>query len=481
MTGIRGFPPLKLCIAATVALAVTGCAMGDEEGAFGRVNALIEERTDQSVVWHRDEESEARAAYSARNLLAEPLDCDGAVRFAFLRNPEIQASLAEIGISEADVAQAGRLRNPVVSLGRLAGGGVVEVERQILFSLMSLFTIEARTRIAEDRAERARYQTALEIVSAAGEVRTAWVEAVAARERVALMDQIFASADAADELARRMAEAGSMPEIDQAQIKASLAEIAGQRGQMRAAAEMARERLIRAMGVWGEDLGFTLPDVLPPLPGEVRDFGELERVAISKRLDIRAARKDVEGLARTLELTEFTAILNLLEVGLNINTDREPEEDATIVRDLVGFEFEFEIPIFDPGDARISRANWTYTQAVETLKALAITARSEAREAYVGYRASLDLARHYRDILVPLRAMISEEELLRYNGMLASVFELLAATRQHAQASMMALDARRDFWLADGHMDMVLLTGSSSAPSGGAAMEVAGAGEGGGH
>ena len=116
-------------------------------------------------------------------------------------------------------------------------------------------------------------------------------------------------------------------------------------------------------------------------------------------------------------------------------------------------------------------------QSVERLKALAVTARSEVREAYIAYRAKLDLARHYQSTVVPLRAKISDEELLRYNGMLASVFELLNAVRQHGEASMMALDAKRDFWLADGHMDAVLLSGSAGAVPGGGETVVANAGD----
>ena len=469
----------RLCLMVFSALTLGACATGNEEAAFQNVNALVSERTNVPVVWHRDEQSRERAGYEVRTLLSQPLTKNGAIKLAFLRNPMIQANLATIGISEADVAQAGRVKNPVLSIERVVTHGFLEINRQILFSVLSLATIGGRTEIAKSEAERARYMAALEIVGTASSVETAWVEAVAARERFALMNQIFESAKAADDLAQRMAEAGSMTELDQAKIKASLAEIAGQRGQAMAAAQMAKERLIRAMGVWGADTKFKLPWLLPRLPGAPRRFGDLERVAIAKRLDIRAARKDVTTLKETWGLTGFTSILNLLEVGINFETEKETEDGDTSKSNPKGFEVEIAIPIFDPGDAKRSRAKWVYMQSVEKLKSLAVTARSEVREAYIGYRSKLELARHYQSTVVPLRTKISEEELLRYNGMLASVFELLAATRQQAQASIMALDARRDFWLADGHIDAVLLTGSAGAmPGNGDATVVADAGGG---
>lgn len=457
---------LKSSLAVFSALALGACATPNEEAAFRHVNALVSARTKVPVVWHTTDESRASADYEVRGLLAQPLSKNGAVKLAFLRNPAIQATLATIGISEADVAQAGRIENPVISFERVATHGILEINRQAIVSILSLATIGGRSEIARNNAEKTRYLAALDIAGTANEVTTAWVEAVGTRERVAIMNRIFASSKAARDLALRLAEAGSMTEIDQAKIEAFHAEVAGQRGQLRAGAQMARERLIRAMGLWGKEVTFKLPGQLPRLPDRAKRFGDLEATAVAKRLDIRAARKDVQALKETWGLTGFTSVLNLLELGLNWDTEREKEDGESRKNNLKGFEFEIAIPIFDPGDAKRSRAKWVYMQSVEKLKSLAITARSEVREAYVGYRSKLELAQHYQRTIVPLRARISEEELLRYNGMLASVFELLTAARQHAEASMTALDAKRDFWLADGHMDAVLLTGSAGAAPG---------------
>ena len=87
--------------------------------------------------------------------------------------------------------------------------------------------------------------------------------------------------------------------------------------------------------------------------------------------------------------------------------------------------------------------------AVQRTADAAIRAQSEVREAYASYRTSYDLARHYRDEIVPLRKTISEETQLQYNGMLIGVFELLADAREQASSVIAAIDAQRDFWLAD--------------------------------
>ena len=450
-------------LAVTTLLA--GCATADEEGAFRQANALITERAGTSAVWKRDQGTTAQANIEARRILEGALTLDGAVQLALLRSPSIQAKLAKIGIAEADIVQAGRIQNPVLSLGRIAGGGVIEIERQILFSLVSLFTLGSRTEIARDEAERVRYTTALEVLTAAQSAKTAWIEAVAANERMATMQRIFDSADSAEQLSMRLAAAGSMTALDQAKVKVMKAETAAQLGKLRVAAGMAREKLIRSMGLWGKDTEFTLPSRLPELPARPHTENRIERSALVMRLDVKAARKDVEKLKKTIDLTAFTSVVSLFEISGYAIDEREKEDGETSKNHLHGVELEFAIPIFDPGDAKVSRAKWTYIQAVNELQAIAIKARSEVREAYLRYRGAFDLARHYGGTLVPLTRRITDEELLRYNGMLTSVFDLLAANRQQSQALMTQIEARRDFWLAKAQLDFVTTTGSSSGVS----------------
>lgn len=466
---------MRLGILGCSLLVLSACSTLKVDAALTDVNDLVEDRTQQSVSWQRDEASREQADDTAKRLLAKPLTIESATQIAFLRNPSIQASLVKIGIAQADVAQAGRMKNPVFSIGRLAGGGILDVERQFLFSLLSLFTIGPRTEIATNQAERARYMSALDIVSAADGVRRAWIEAVTARERVRIMKRMFASVEAAENLGMRMAAAGSMPALDQAKLKVAKAEVAAMLGKSRLAAGMAREKLIREMGVWGSDTKFKLPSRLPRLPKRARVLRNIERTALLSRLDVQAARKDLEALQKSIGLTEFTSVVSLLEISGISAIEREREDTGVRNRKTpAGIEVEVAIPIFDPGDVKVSRARFVYMQAVEELKSLAINARSEVREAYTGYHGAFEVQGHYRRTIVPLNKRITDEELLRYNGMLASVLDLLTAVRKQQAALLEALQARRDFWMADAQLDFVLLAGGGKGISMGT--EVADAG-----
>jgi outer membrane protein TolC len=97
--------------------------------------------------------------------------------------------------------------------------------------------------------------------------------------------------------------------------------------------------------------------------------------------------------------------------------------------------------------------------------ALGVQAQSEVRESHAAYLTAYELARHYRDEVVPLRKRISEENLLRYNGMLISVFELLADAREQVTGVSNAVAALRDFWVAQVNLDTALTAGSPVASS----------------
>jgi len=204
------------------------------------------------------------------------------------------------------------------------------------------------------------------------------------------------------------------------------------------------------MGLWGAQTAFRLPERLPDLPAQARELPDIERIAIAQRLDVQGARLAAEQTASNLGLTRSTRFVNVLELGLSYNTSNEGWTER-------GWEIGFELPLFDWGTSRVAKAESIYMQAVNRAAETAIHARSEVREAYGAYRTAWDIARHHRDEIVPLRQRIQEENVLRYNGMLIGVFELLADARAQIASVNDAINALRDFWLAQADLDMALV------------------------
>jgi outer membrane protein TolC len=424
------------------------------------VEQAVTQRTRAQTQWVRSDDAANSVQVRLKEILAKPIGPPEAVQIALLNNPGLQASYADVGVAEADLVQASRWRGPTFSFARLRRGGETEIERSVFFDVLGLITIPLSVRGEEARFAAAKNRAASEALRVALETRKAWFNAVAARETARYMAQVKQAAEASAELARRMAEVGNWPKLNQAREQAFYAEATAQLARARQAEASARERLARMMGLWGEDLRFQLPERLPDLPKEPRRFApDSEAQALAQRLDVEAARRDAEALARSLGLTKVSRFVSLLEFGLHSNSESGLPRQR-------GWEIEIGIPIFDFGTARTARAEALYMQSVARAAEVAIQARSEVRDAYGNYRTNFDLARHYRDELIPLRKRISEEMLLRYNGMLASVFELLADSRDQVAAVNAYIEALRDFWLAESDFQMSL-TGRSPGASGG--------------
>ena len=263
------------------------------------------------------------------------------------------------------------------------------------------------------------------------------------------MEDVKVAAETSAELARRMARAGNWSKLTQAREQVFYAETTAQLARAKQNNAAQREQLTRLMGLWGEDTRFKLPERLPDLPKSPNELTDIESTALRQRLDVQAMKRDIEGLAASLGLTRATRFVNVLELG-----PAEVREGSAAVKR--GYEISVELPIFDWGGARVAKAETIYLQALNRAAEVAINARSEVRESYSGYRTAFDLARHYRDEIVPLRKLISEENLLRYNGMLISVFELLAGAREQIVSVNAYIEALRDFWLAEADLQDAL-------------------------
>lgn len=433
---------LRRPLAAGAALLLAGCASLAPQDTLRASADLARESAGADARLAATDDERRALSLEVDAMLQAPLDIDAAVRLALVNHPGLQATYQDAGIAQADLVQASRLRNPSFGFSRMAGGGEREIERGVGFDLAGLLTMPLRQRMAARRHEETTLRIAAAIERHAHDTRRAWIEAVAARQALDYARQVAAAFDASSALTARMRQAGNASALDLAREQAFHAEAGA--AVMRAARQLdnAREALTRQLGLWGRQTGYTLPARLPDLPVAPADMPDIERLALERRLDLRAARAAAAGTASDLGLTRVTRMVNVLDLGYASKSETGKERSE-------GYEVAVELPLFDWGGARVARAESLYMQALGQVAQSAVDARSQARAAYLAYRTGYDVARHYREQVLPLRKRIADETLLRYNGMLASPFELLADAREQAAAVRAAIDALREFWLAD--------------------------------
>lgn len=453
----------RLATALFTTLALSGCVTFSQDGGMSLVRDVTSRGIGKDAVAIRSPDESATARARVSQLLARVLTVDAAVQVALLNNRGLQAAYNELASAEARMVQGSLPPNPTFSLSRVEGSAEIEIERKIVANILALATLPARAEVEGIRFRQAQLKAAEETLRIAAEARRAYYRAVAARERARFLTQANTAADTTAKLSVRLGQTGALNKLDQAREQVFYAELTAQLATSRQREASDREALIRVLGLWGGDLDFKLPSTLPTLPARPKAMASIEVEAVRRRVDLQIARMELDALAKSFGLTQATRFISMLDAGFASKTTKE-KATGEIIRDR-GIEVEFQIPLFDFGEARLRQAEASYMQAVNRLEEKAVNVRSEARNAYRGYRSAYDIARHYQREVLPLRKIISDETLLRYNAMLIDVFALIAEARERTTANTAAIEAKQNFWLADTDLGAAITGGGQSTGS----------------
>ena len=466
----------RLSALASAALVLAGCASVNIDQTLQDTNETSQAFTQGKLELSRTaQQQQARGSLSAE-LLAKPLSMDSAVQLALSNSPAVQTLLAQ---SWADLAQAnqnGRITNPLFTFERIRFGDELEIGRLLSFGLLDLLTLPRRISIARGQIAQTKVQLTSSVVDQVTQIRQAWVRAVGAQQSLAYAGQVKTTAQASAELARRMQQVGNFNKLQRARQQVFYADSVAQLASSQHAATAAREELTRLLGLTDEQAGqLKLPERLPDLPKEARQGAAVSATATEQRLDVQMARMqlDVAGKSQGLNL-----ITSLVDVELGVRRDTVFDNAAGTSTPRRGYELGIRLPIFDWGSAKRDAMNAQSLAAANRYEGTVRSASSQLRESYSAYRTAYEVARHYRDEIVPLRKTMAEENVLRYNGMLIGVFELLADNREQINSVIAAINVYQQFWLADAALSASMTGKPTStmmaAPSGGGASDAAG-------
>jgi outer membrane protein TolC len=454
------------CAAAIVAaVLLSACQTFSPDGGMGTVAAIAGDGLNKGVVRVRSAEEAAAAQDAVARLLHAPLSADAAVQIALYNNLGLQAAYNRLGIAEAVAVESSRPPLPTLAFETVSTPLELDFERKIIASILSLATWPARSRIAGVRFEQAQLRAAEETLRIATETRRAYISAVAARQILAALGTVKANAEASAELAEKLKQTGALNALDHARRQVFAKEMAAQETAARQQATATQERLTRAMGLWGTDLGTLLPNTLPPLGRKTRSLASVEQEAMDRRVDLAIAKLEVEALARSYGLTRKTRFINVLDASGISKTQKDKGEGPSV--DGGGFDIEFVIPLYDFGRTRVRESEQRYLEAVNLLGEKAVNARSEARQAYGAYAASYRIAVQYQNEVLPLRQTISAETELQYNAMQVDAFALLQEARANAMAKVASIEAKRNFWTAYTDLSAAVIGGGSMSEDAG--------------
>ena len=431
---------------------MSGCATLSPERGHDEVGKVLAARTGIGTGWEHGSPDEAAISQRVDALLGSGLTRANAVAIALINNPALQATYQDLDISQADLVQAGLLKNPTLggSVGfRLTALGATEFEFSLLQDIVDLITRGWRVDIATQQFKANTFRVAQQALAMVSEVNRAYVGYQAELEILALAQQTVDGAEGAHLLAEKQFAAGNINQLELARQRAMYARFQLELTQAEVRVATEREHLIRLLGLWGQRSQLKLAGPLAELPATDPVPEHPEAVAIRQRLDVAAARMEADVLGQVLGLAQSTRLFGRVEIGGHYHRDADGPQ-------LIGPSFSIELPIFDQRQAYIARLQAQQGSASRRVSALAVDTRSKVREGLLTLKAARATATYVSTSLIPLQDQVLEQSQLHYNGMLIGLYDLLAAQRESLEARHSSVMARRDYWIARFELEMAL-------------------------
>ncbi len=436
---------IKNSIVLLAAATFAGCAHVDPNPAFADLANTVHLRTGKRVQWNRSSAGDAQAQAAVTSLLSRPLTADSAVQVALLNNHNLQATYEELGIAQADLVEAGLLRNPIFTFERRLPGQALETD--LLKEFIDILLLPLRKRIAAAQFEAAKLRVGHEILATAAEVHAAFYEHQGDQQLVEMRQTVTEATERSAETALKLHEAGNLRDLDLANEQASHAQAKIELAKAQAQAVSSREKLNRLMGAFGTQTNWTTAPRLPDLPGSELATSQLESRAIQQRLDLAAARQQFIAEGRSRGIARAEAILQGAEIGAHYEHEIEGGVHS------IGPSVNVPIPIFNQGQPASARASAKMRQAEQRYLALAADIRSDVRAA----RDKMLLARrqveYFKSTALPMRTRVTEESQLQYNAMQITPFQLLQAKEEEVKTGADYVEALREYWVARAELE----------------------------
>jgi cobalt-zinc-cadmium efflux system outer membrane protein len=424
------------------------------------VEKSVAERTGKRVQWDREASIRDEVRQTVKKLLRRPLTADTAAQIALLNNQTLQATLEDIGISQADLREAGLLKNPTLDgFIRFPNRtpSAANIEGGLTQDFLDLLILPLRKRVAAAKLEQTRLRVADDVLKLVADTKIAFYELQAQQQLFERLKLVLETNDAALDLTQRQHDAGNVPDLALANQQIGYSESRLEAATAEAEIREKREKLNRLMGLWGGDTDWSATDELPEVPSVDLPARGLETLAVEQRLDLAAAKAELASLVQALGLTRTYRFIGALEFG--VSSERDTDRQT-----MTGPTVNLALPIFNQGQARVAKAQAQLRQAERRLEALAVEIRSEVREKRDRLVAKRDAAQFYKNDVVPGRTRVVELTQLEYNAMLVGVFDLLMAKRNELNAQRGYIDAVRDYWITRAELERAV--GGSLSPRG---------------
>lgn len=457
--------PLRALLLTSVIL--TSCVNIPKDAGFSDVVELSAPMLPAPAEWVGETISELEASDRVSALLSAPLTEASVAEITVLANKDLRATLYGLKASRGDLVDQASIPNPFITalfvdepgstsedcFGNLTRfdipmGGSLGVHYPILDLLFLPKTIKA----AEADFNAAKFGSVRQMVDYTYKARLNFYEAMAAKQMLGLAEQSHKATETSANAAQALYDAGNIPEVDLNREKLFAAQMQVQLMLAQRRANMAKHRLVQAMGLPPDKVASV------KLEGRLRNPSreELEPLSIQSIIDRNLELKHREALmgaaGKRMGLKNVMSFVGDVE----LETELERHDGAYEYVGGIGFE----LPIFNFGQGRREASRARLEMMAQRYEAQMYRLDSTAAMLYDDLGTSRDSILTQRQRVLPLSNKVLQGMQLEYNAMQIGVFDLLAAKREQLAAGIAYVDALEDYWKTRAAYEYLLAGGS---------------------
>ncbi len=486
LDGIPRAVRIAFAIAASCCV-VGGCAAVDATRDYGQTAQLIGERTGiTEVTLPGGDASQVDAQVNA--LLADGLTVQEACRIALLNNPRLRGLFLDIGVSRADIVQAGLLTNPSFSLSVQfpEGGGRSKLTGGFAQQIADIWQIPIRQKIAEAQLEQTLLRVADAGLALTAETKAKYYRALVVRESETIVRENLRLVESALEIANERVTEGEATVVDVNLARGNVLEVERELITLKRERAVADAALSEALGLSRSDVQLNLVDT-PLSLHPLADEAAIVETAIGRRLDLQLAEyriREAEAEVRRQELSVFTDVTagigferssrrattgrkiwadtarvsiangELTAPDIQSRSERQRERSQKIDW-TVGPEIGITVPIWDQNQAQIAKAGFRLEQSQDEYDAVRNRATREIREALAVARTAQELVTFFSEKAIPQSMTNVETVRDAYKAGEQGILVLIEAQKGLIANQRALLDAERDHAVALSELERV--------------------------
>lgn len=454
--------PLKVSVVMATILALSGCATVDRKHSLQQSGEVLTQVTQAALPADLAEQMQQpqdlglqqtqQIAAEINALLANELSQQDAVQLFLTHSPAFKSTLAKAWREQAEVAQSGRIPNPVFSFERVTSEHGLEIGRVLSFGLLDLLTVPAKHQAAENFIQASNIKLSSELVEQVVAVQHAWVDAVLAQQKLKYAQKVLKAAEASSILAERMQGAGNFTRMQAVRQQLFYSDSAMNLANSQHEFIAKKEHLVRLLGLnQQQSQQLKLPNAFPALPAQPLMANEVAKLA-TNRLDVNLAQQQYKALLERYGVDNVSSFIDV-ELGLIREYERGEDESAS----GNGYELELKLPLFDWGDLKREAMRANLQAAQFHLQDVVNATNSHLREGYSAYRTAYDIAHHFKKEVEPMQQILAEENTYLYNGMFIGVFQLIQDSRNQVSAYESSMQAQANYWKALANLNATIV------------------------